>query len=101
MIVLILFILLQSVLLVAAQTLLKISVGLFGKFAWSWQYFKTVLTTWQFAASGICALSAMLIWMYVLKKYCKTPFGIFQEVIDYIQKLYQSIDLNESPLFYY
>ncbi|MBQ7734961.1 MAG: EamA family transporter [Bacteroidales bacterium] len=69
MIVLILFILLQSVLLVAAQTLLKISVGLFGKFAWSWQYFKTVLTTWQFAASGICALSAMLIWMYVLKKY--------------------------------
>ena len=69
MIVLILLIILQSVVLVAAQTFLKISVELFGNFSWSWQYFKTVFTTWQFAASGICALSAMLIWMYVLKKY--------------------------------
>lgn len=69
MIVLILLIILQSVVLVAAQTFLKISVELFGKFSWSWQYFKTVFTTWQFAASGICALSAMFIWMYVLKKY--------------------------------
>ena len=69
MILLILLIILQSVVLVAAQTFLKISVELFGKFSWSWQYFKTVFTTWQFAASGICALSAMFIWMYVLKKY--------------------------------
>lgn len=69
MIILILLIILQSVVLVAAQTFLKISVELFGKFSWSWQYFKTVFTTWQFAASGLCALSAMFIWMYVLKKY--------------------------------
>ena len=69
MILLILLIILQSVVLVAAQTFLKISVELFGKFSWSWQYFKTVFTTWQFAASGICALSAMFLWMYVLKKY--------------------------------
>lgn len=69
MILLIVLIILQSVVLVAAQTFLKISVELFGKFSWSWQYFKTVFTTWQFAASGICALSAMFIWMYVLKKY--------------------------------
>jgi undecaprenyl phosphate-alpha-L-ara4N flippase subunit ArnE len=66
MILLILLIILQSV---AAQTLLKISVELFGKFSWTWQYFKTVFTTWQFAASGLCALAGMLIWMYVLKKY--------------------------------
>lgn len=59
----------QSVLLVAAQTFLKISVQLFGKFSWSWAYFKTVFITWQFAASGICALTAMLTWMYVLKHY--------------------------------
>jgi undecaprenyl phosphate-alpha-L-ara4N flippase subunit ArnE len=56
-------------LLVAAQSLLKIAVGLFGKFSWTWSYFKTVFTTWQFAASGLCALTAMLVWMYVLKKY--------------------------------
>lgn len=66
---LVLLIIIQSVLLVAAQSLLKISVELFGKFSWSWNYFKTVFTTWQFAASGICALTAMLVWMYVLKRY--------------------------------
>ena len=69
MILLILLIILQSVVLVAAQTLLKISVGLFGKFSWSWQYFKTVFTTWQFPVSGLCALTGMLIWMFVLKRY--------------------------------
>lgn len=69
MFLLIVLIIVQSVLLVAAQSLLKISVELFGQFSWSWQYFKTVFTTWQFAASGLCALAAMLVWMYVLKHY--------------------------------
>lgn len=59
----------QSVLLVCAQTLLKISVELFGPFSWSWAYFKTVFTTWQFAASGVCALAAMIVWMITLKKF--------------------------------
>ncbi|MDR1459750.1 MAG: EamA family transporter [Bacteroidales bacterium] len=62
-------ILTQSILLVAAQTLLKMSVQLFGVFSWKWTYFKTVFTTWQFAAAGICALTAMVTWMYVLKRY--------------------------------
>lgn len=59
----------QSLLLVLAQSLLKIAVGLFGKFSWAWSYFRTVFTTWQFAASGVCALAAMFTWMYVLKRY--------------------------------
>ena len=59
----------QSVLLVASQTFLKISLQRFGAFSWTWNYFKTVFTTWQFAASGIAALSAMLTWFYVLKHY--------------------------------
>ncbi|MDR1345233.1 MAG: hypothetical protein LBK03_00820 [Bacteroidales bacterium] len=62
-------ILIQSILLVAAQSLLKIAVTCFGKFSWTWGYFKTVFTTWQFAVSGLCALTAMVVWMYVLKKY--------------------------------
>jgi undecaprenyl phosphate-alpha-L-ara4N flippase subunit ArnE len=66
---LILLIVIQSVVLVAAQSLLKIAVDIFGKFSWTWGYFKTVFTTWQFAASGLCALTGMLLWMYVLKKY--------------------------------
>ena len=66
---LIILIIIQSILLVAAQTFLKISVQLFGSFSWTWTYFKTVFTTWQFAASGLCALAAMLTWIYVLKHY--------------------------------
>ena len=66
---LIILIITQSVLLVAAQSFLKISVQLFGAFSWSWTFFKTVFTTWQFAASGACALTAMVTWMYVLKNY--------------------------------
>ncbi|MCQ2286200.1 MAG: EamA family transporter [Bacteroidales bacterium] len=66
---LILLVCIQSILLVGAQTLLKISVELFGQFQWSWTYFKTVLTTWQFAASGICALSALFVWMFTLKRF--------------------------------
>ena len=70
---LIILIVAQSVLLVAAQSFLKISVQLFGAFSWSWSFFKTVFTTWQFAASGVCALTAMITWMYALKHY---PFSL-------------------------
>ena len=69
MFLLIVLIIVQSVLLVASQTFLKISVELFGEFSWSRQYFHTVFTTWQFAASGVCVLTAILVWMYVLKHY--------------------------------
>lgn len=65
----ILLIVIQSLLLVATQAFLKVALVHFGKFSWTWQYFKTVFTTWQFAASGICALVAMLLWIYVLKRY--------------------------------
>lgn len=73
MLILLILICVQSILLVAAQSFLKISVEFFGKFSWSWSYFKTIFTTWQFAASGICAVSAMIVWMYVLKRY---PFSV-------------------------
>ena len=59
----------QSALLVASQTFLKISVELFGKFSWTAAYFKTVFTTWQFPVSGVCALGAFFVWMYVLKHF--------------------------------
>jgi len=66
---LLLLISIQSVLLVAAQVFLKISVQLFGTFSWTISYFKNVFTTWQFAASGLCALSGMIVWMVVLKRF--------------------------------
>lgn len=59
----------QSLLLIAAQLLLKVALQQFGKFNWSWNYFKSVLLNHVFLFSGIAALSALLLWMYILKKY--------------------------------
>lgn len=69
---LIILVLIQSALLIGAQSFLKISVELFGKFSWTWAFFKQAFTTWQFPVSGLFALSSVVLWMYVLKKY---PFS--------------------------
>ena len=61
------WVLVQSVLIVAAQTFLKIAVNMFGAFELSWRYFRTVLTTWQLYVSGLLALSTVLLWAYLLK----------------------------------
>lgn len=66
---LIILIILQSILLVGSQTLLKIAVGIFGRFSFTWAFFSKALTTWQFFMSGVCALSAFLIWIYTLRHY--------------------------------
>lgn len=66
-IVLLFWVFVQSVLIVAAQTFLKKSVELFGAFSWTWEFFKTALTTWQFYVSGLFAVSSVAVWMYVLK----------------------------------
>lgn len=86
----------QSILLVAAQTLLKLSVESFGKFSWTWAYFKTVFTTWQFGASGIFALTSAITWMYILKQY---DFSVAYPLlgISYIIGLFSAyFILNES-----
>lgn len=60
---------LQCGLMVAAQTLLKLSVQLFGPFSWSLHYFRIVFTTWQFALSGLCAVASVVVMMIMLKRY--------------------------------
>ena len=60
---------LQGLLLTMAQLLLKVSLKQFGVFAWSWSYFKNVFLNPIFLFAGISAASAMLFWMYLLKKY--------------------------------
>ncbi len=66
-IVVVFWVLVQSVLVVAAQSFLKISVEMFGKFEWTVQYFRTMFTTWQLYVSGAFALSSVVLWMYLLK----------------------------------
>ena len=59
----------QCLLLTATQLLLKVSLKQFGIFSWSWGYFRGVLLNPVFLLTGVCALSSMLLWMYILKRY--------------------------------
>lgn len=60
---------LQCLLLTMAQLLLKVSLKQFGTFSWSWTFFKNALLNPIFFLAGVCALSGMFFWMYLLKKY--------------------------------
>jgi len=59
----------QCLLLTITQLLLKVSLMQFGPFKWSWGYFKGVFFNPVFFLTGICALFAVLLWMYILKRY--------------------------------
>jgi len=59
----------QCLLITMAQLLLKVSLKQFGAFHWSWSYVKNALLNPIFFLAGVCALSGMLLWMYLLKKY--------------------------------
>jgi len=66
---LVLLVTFQSALLTASQVFLKMALNSFGKFQWSFAFFKTVFTNIPFALSGISIAAASLIWVYVLKKF--------------------------------
>ena len=66
---LVLLVTIQSALLTASQVFLKMALNTFGKFQWSFAFFKTVFTNIPFALSGITIATASLIWVYVLKKF--------------------------------
>ena len=60
---------LQCLLITMAQLLLKVSLKQFGAFSRSWNYFKGVFSNPTFFFAGVSALSGMLLWMYLLKRY--------------------------------
>jgi len=59
----------QSLLLLAAQLLLKISVKQFGAFSWTWAFFKSALLNPYLMLSGVCAVSGTVLWVMILRKY--------------------------------
>jgi len=59
----------QCLLLTITQLLLKVSLNQFGAFSWSWRYFRGVLFNPVFFLTGVCAVFAVLLWMYILKRY--------------------------------
>ena len=58
----------QCLLFALAQLFLKIALNQFQPFSWSWSYFKSVFINPMFMLAGVCALSGMLLWMFILKK---------------------------------
>jgi undecaprenyl phosphate-alpha-L-ara4N flippase subunit ArnE len=64
--------LLQTLFLAGGQVLLKLALDKLGKFEWTWTYFKTVLVDWWLYASGISCSLALVLWIYILKKF---PFN--------------------------
>jgi len=63
----------QSFLLMLSQVFLKLAVMQFGAFQFTFTYIKSIITNINLAISGIAVLSAISIWVYILKHY---PFSI-------------------------
>jgi drug/metabolite transporter (DMT)-like permease len=61
--------LIQSLFLIGSQVFLKIAMKQFDHFAWTWAFFKSQLTNWQLASSGICIAVATVLWMYIIKNF--------------------------------
>ena len=65
-------VLLQTLLLAGGQVLLKLVMVRLGKFEWTMACIKAVLTDWRFPACGVCFSLALVLWLYILKKF---PFS--------------------------
>lgn len=59
----------QSLFLVASQIFLKIALNRMGAFSFTWRFFKSAMTNWPLAYSGISIVAASLIWFYILKHF--------------------------------
>lgn len=63
---------LQSLLLTGAQVFLKFALTRMPAFAWTRDFWFSLLTNWQFAVSGLLFGLASLLWMYIVKVF---PFS--------------------------
>jgi undecaprenyl phosphate-alpha-L-ara4N flippase subunit ArnE len=57
----------QCFLLASGQVCFKLAVEKIDKFQWSWAYFGDLVTNWWLYPSGICLISATLLWGVILK----------------------------------
>ncbi|MBR1498446.1 MAG: EamA family transporter [Bacteroidaceae bacterium] len=63
----------QSLLLAGGQVFLKLALGKMEPFAWSWEFWRSALTNWQFALCGLCYGAGTLLWFYIIKHF---PFSM-------------------------
>ena len=59
----------QCFLLASGQVCFKLAVEKINKFQWSWAYLSDLLTNWWLLASGICLISATVLWGLILKHF--------------------------------
>jgi undecaprenyl phosphate-alpha-L-ara4N flippase subunit ArnE len=59
----------QCFLLASGQICFKLAVEKIGKFQCSWACFVDLLTNWWLLASGICLVSATVLWGFILKHF--------------------------------
>ncbi|MBR0534615.1 MAG: EamA family transporter [Bacteroidales bacterium] len=69
MIRLFILILLQGLLVVGSECFLKVALEKIGEFTWTWASIKVALSTWQLYVAGLMAITGVLEWMAVLKRY--------------------------------
>jgi undecaprenyl phosphate-alpha-L-ara4N flippase subunit ArnE len=63
----------QCFLLASGQVCFKLAVEKIDKFRWTWIYFSDLLTNWWLLLSGICLISATILWGFILKYF---PFSV-------------------------
>jgi len=59
----------QCFLLASGQVCFKLAVEKISQFRWTWAYFTDLLTNWWLLASGICLISATILWAFILKHF--------------------------------
>ena len=59
----------QCFLLASGQVCFKFAVEKIDGFRWSWIYFADLLSNWWLLASGVCLISATILWGFILKHF--------------------------------
>jgi undecaprenyl phosphate-alpha-L-ara4N flippase subunit ArnE len=59
----------QCFLLAGGQVCFKLAVEKIHTFQWAWSFFSDLLTNWWLLASGICLISAAVLWGFILKHF--------------------------------
>ncbi len=60
---------LQSALLAGGQVFLKFAMGKMKPFAWTRDFWTSLLLNWQFACCGAFFGASSVLWMYIVKHY--------------------------------
>jgi undecaprenyl phosphate-alpha-L-ara4N flippase subunit ArnE len=59
----------QCFLLASGQVCFKLAVEKIEKLRWTWAYFTDLMTNWWLLASGVCLISATILWGFILKHF--------------------------------